>query len=188
MAPTPTDPLPWWEGERWIGAISPDGRWRFNGSRWVPHVPRSRPPLSGSLQVWRVIWLLVWGAWFPISAVVLLVVDPSPNDMATAVWILAVPAGVGLTATLSWGFALGLRRLWRQLGLSIVLGTAVLMAGYVLAFMISDASDPQPGGDDAAGAGLVILSVPVAITVAATLALGAATARLGQVLGQRLRA
>jgi tellurite resistance protein TehA-like permease len=138
--------------------------------------------------MWRVIWLLVWAAWFPIAVVVLLVVDPLPKDVAAVVWIFAVPAGVGLIATVSWGFALGRLRLWRDLRLSIWLGAAVLLAGFVVASGIgAAASDPQSGADDGAAVGLLLISIPVVTVVATALTLGAGIARLGQGVHQRLR-
>src|SRR3954463_2353056 len=94
--PDPDDPLQlrYWDGDGWTthvtSAESPDGLWRFNGYHWVPRAVRLRPPLPGSLRTWRVIWLIMWGAWLPVAVALLEIIQPASNE-STAVWILMVP-------------------------------------------------------------------------------------------------
>jgi hypothetical protein len=55
-----------------IGQVSPDGRWRWDGTRWIPSGRRGYQPRRGSLR-WS--WLVTGGCvWLLVVSVMLAVV------------------------------------------------------------------------------------------------------------------
>jgi ABC-type transport system involved in cytochrome c biogenesis permease subunit len=84
----------------------------------------------------------------------------------------AVAIGAAI-ATAILGLILGLTAQLRWTWLAALLGTCMQMTGYVAMMLDS----PQPGGieDDAAAAGLLILTMPILLAVAGLLWIGAST-------------
>lgn len=155
----------WWDGWAWRSALTPNRRYWFTGSRWVRW--RNGRPSRGGLSVRGAVWLTVCAAWLPIAALVLTSRDGNPTR--DSVVVAAIVAGVGLLVLPAGGLVLARdREPWRFWVLWLA-GTGANLVGYLGAMLtVPD----QPGQDDAAGAGLVILSVPVAVTIAALIALG----------------
>jgi hypothetical protein len=50
----------WWDGTRWVPAMSPDGLWRWNGAQWVPvaRQRRSGGTVIGAVVGCAVVFLL----------------------------------------------------------------------------------------------------------------------------------
>jgi len=49
----------WWDGSRWISAISGDGRWRWNGVKWVAREHGAdAPPIAWSHTCCSLPWAL----------------------------------------------------------------------------------------------------------------------------------
>jgi hypothetical protein len=103
---------------------------------------------------------------------------------STVVLALAIAAGVAVLASLAWGYVLGFRRMWAHLGISALAGTGLLMLGYVVA-MVTTASPQDDSADNAAGVGLVILSVPTLVVIGTLLAAGGGLGTLGKYLRSR---
>lgn len=156
----------WWDGQRWLPAFSPDMKWRFDGHAWRRVNSWRRPPTWALIP--GLIWMFMLAAWMPVA---LVLAPPSqglgPNAVAV---ILPLVAGAMLvTATI--GFMVG--RWWQLRGIWIAaaLGAGAQLFGYVVAMLDS----PQPDGveDIAAGAGVAILGLPTTLAIAALLWLGA---------------
>ncbi|RZS91673.1 hypothetical protein EV189_0920 [Motilibacter rhizosphaerae] len=86
-------------------------------------------------------------------------------------------AALALGLTVGWGALLGAAARWRDLACSVAAATAVLIALYVGAMLFWPRGD-DVSSDDAAGAGVVLLIVPMAVSVALCLGLGAVPAAL----------
>lgn len=146
----------------WWPALTPNGRYWFNGQRWVRW--RNGDPSRGGLSYRGMVWLLWCAAWLPVDTVLL----RNSGFSAAAVLAAALVAVVGLAALPAGGFVLARdREPWRFWYLCWV-GTAANLVGYVVAMTFSN----DPGQDDAAGAGLVLLFAPVAVVVAVLIAIG----------------
>jgi Kef-type K+ transport system membrane component KefB len=162
-----TDKRQWWDGSTWLPAYSPDGRWWFDGTRWTVAQHRLRWPKW--LVIALVIWSVVLVTWL-LAAVVIARVSQRQFDVTELV-ILGALLGVGLVSTGMFGFILGRRGLWKHMAVAAVIGTAALMACYVLA-MIAMAQPGNEAGSNAAGAGFALLSIPSLLVVAGLLFLG----------------
>jgi hypothetical protein len=119
---------------------------------------------------WGAAWLLILGA--PV-AVLLVMVAVAPHQLLARrqLLVIVMVASVVLLATVGFGMALGYGGRWLQVGVAALAGTATLAFWYVAA-MISTAS-PDSGADNAAGAGVVILGLPVLAALTLLLYLGA---------------
>jgi hypothetical protein len=87
---------------------------------------------------------------------------------------LALTAGLAASAVIGcglWGYALARRRFWRELAISALSGTAVMLVWYVV-LMFAAAKPGDTTVDTAAGAGIVVLGGPTFLTVSAMLGLG----------------
>jgi hypothetical protein len=111
------------------------------------------------------------GAWEPAVTIVVAV---SHNVTSAATLVGATLAAVGVLATAVWGFLLAGQRLWWQLLVSAPVGAGVLLFWYVVAMVVL-ASPGDDTADTAAGAGVVILSMPTIAVVSLGLGLGIAT-------------
>src|SRR5690348_4501096 len=111
----------WWSGVEWLPALSPDGQWRWTGWRWARRAWYER------LARWFVrdlaIWLLLVTAWAPGIAVV---VEVRASTL-TLVLVGVVLGTIAVVAMLGFGAKLGRRSMWREVGLSCVAATAVLL-------------------------------------------------------------
>jgi hypothetical protein len=91
---------------------------------------------------------------------------------------LALTVGLAASAVIGsglWGFALARRRFWRELAMSALSGTGVMLGWYVV-LMFAAAKPGDTTVDTAAGAGVVLLGGPTFLTVSAMLGLGVAAA------------
>jgi hypothetical protein len=123
-------------------------------------------PVSRWLAVALISWLILLGAWAPVSLVL-----AHTDRLTTSRRPLGVLlACVSVLSTIGFGLVLAKRRRWAEVMIAAVLGTSVLAAWYVVAML----ANPQPDGteDIAAGAGLVILAVPTLLVVLAMLVIG----------------
>lgn len=169
----------WWDGRQWLPAYTPDLLWHFDGYRWVPVPQRARPPRwllrSGLL------WLAALAAWLLYGAGVL-AADGGSTPGRVAFDALVGLAGVAVLATCAWGFLVGRRRATRWLWQAAAVGTGVQMGCYGVAMLAA----PSPDGseqDNAAGAGMAILTIPTALILLALLWFGAGFG----VLSRRIR-
>jgi len=156
-----------------MSTVSPDGRWRWTGAQWtpLPHVQGSGYRIPRPVIRDGAIWLVLFGLWAPVVAVLAL------NEVSVRVFLaLGAPLGaVAVLSTLLFGGRLGRRGHWRELGLAALAGTAELLFLYGVAMVVSP--DPNNTNDIAAGAGVVILSVPTLLVVASLLGLGGLVGR-----------
>ncbi|WP_415854025.1 hypothetical protein [Sinomonas sp. G460-2] len=175
--------LEWfWDGYRWVPAFSPDRRWRFDGHAWRSTNTWRRP--STWVLVGCPVWALALLVWGPIAVVTLR--DPNGDVTRDAGGILvAILIGLAI-ATAAVGFLFGATTQLRWVWFAAILGTWAQLAGYVVSMLMQ----PQPGGveDDAAGAGVVIFSMPVLLAVTGLLWAGAGAGWLVRVARRRMRA
>lgn len=155
----------WWDGRSWWAAMTPNRRFWFNGREWVRW--RNGRPSRGGLSTRGAIWLLLCTAWLPTDTVLLNAHDSNPT--AVSMVIAVIVTGLGLLALPAGGLVLARdREPWRFRFLWLV-GTAANLVGYVAAMLTFP---DQPGQDNAAGAGLAVFFVPIAVVVAALIAIG----------------
>ncbi|WP_415853888.1 GNAT family N-acetyltransferase [Sinomonas sp. G460-2] len=64
----------WWDGQRWVPALSPDRRWRFDGRVWR-RTSTWRPP-SPAVLASAAVWVGALALWGPALVMVL---PPVPN-------------------------------------------------------------------------------------------------------------
>jgi YVTN family beta-propeller protein len=156
--------------------LSPDGRWRWTGSEWVPHTPPPPPiPPRVPRPTW-VIWEgLVWAvflvAWIPVLSAM-------NASGAASESMSQVGLGLGVVAaltTLLFGARLGSRSETRQIRPASLIGAGLI----IVALMVAAASlSPEEQADSEGGAELVILFYPFALAAtAALLFVGAAAGR-----------
>lgn len=164
----------WWDGWQWLPAFTPDRLWRFTGEQWVPVGGRGKPPK------WLVVTGLGWLVAFtgPLLYATVFIAINGPADPSTlAVYVLVGLAAIAVLATGAWGFLVGRRRALRWLWRAAAIGTAAQIFCYVLAMLAAPSSDGS-AQDDAAGAGLAILTVPTALVTLTLLWLGAGVGAL----------
>ena len=138
---------------------------------------RPKPDWPRALVAWASVWLFLLGSALPVAVLTLGRADPEAVNTDLTLVAFGV-TGLAVLASVGWGFALGRRGRRRQLGLSVPAGSAALLIGYVISMFISaDPNDPRT--DNAAGAGLVILAVPVLLVVAMLVGIGALPAAAG---------
>jgi hypothetical protein len=122
-----------------------------------------------------VIWAGLLVSWLPTIQDLDTTDTAIPPSTARTVLIWLVAAALGWTVL--WGALLGHRRAWPVLLLSAPVSTALLMACYVAAMLISPPADTQggasPDNDNAAGVGLVVFAIPTLLGMGLLLALGA---------------
>jgi hypothetical protein len=168
------DGLWWWNGQAWRQALSWDGRYWFNGREWVDRPLPPKLGLTRRLRIEGIVWLVLLGAWCPLVAG-LAEHHASTPDVA---WVGGVVGGVGVLTTLIFGARLGYRGLWRAAGVACLAGAVVLLFWFNAITLA--APDPTNQNDHSAGAGTVILAVPVVLVVGIMLGLGAAVGRVGR--------
>jgi ABC-type Na+ efflux pump permease subunit len=176
-------------GQRWA---SPDGRWRWDGTRWLPTAaPPGLPPPPGTTRgpsvkpgtwlgrptwpLWVVFvhcaWLAGLTMWLAVLIAVADKIGPDGHLSHTVGGIVVALAALGMLTTIWFGGWLAAQRRWTQLLIAPVLGCCALVFWYVIAFSILQPNDPQ--ADNEAGAGVAILGVPTFVLIAALLGLGA---------------
>lgn len=162
----------WWDGSRWLPAWSPDRCWWFNGAFWVP-VSRPAPLVRCRADA---IILAVRPSIAVAAAVLSLYIlrrtrpGHAPGELL-ALGVVGVLAVIALPVS-GYVAAVPLCAIGRYLGL-VAYVWFLTMGVYCLA-MLASAPPGGPDTDTAAGAGLVILSVPVALVIAILAALGVA--------------
>ena len=138
--------------------LSPDGRWRWTGTQWVPTRPL-KPPMPMRTKVFGILWLLSLSLWLPIALAVIHSDSPGWNALSVSlVAALALP----IPTTMAWGAHLGRTSRWRVATLSVPVGCFVLMFAYGLAFVLG----PDADADIEAGAGIGMFSVPTLLALA----------------------
>lgn len=157
----------WWNGTNWYPALSPDRRWWFDGTNWVS---AAQPGPSFKLQRRDLLLGGTWVAWLIAVLVFLASILPLPDRAGPVVGWGAVFIGILSLAMMTLGGYDIARRKRDTVYLLIGLVWALGMVAYVTAMLLA----PQPGGveDDAAGAGLVLLSVPWLMIVSAFVGTG----------------
>jgi hypothetical protein len=127
-----------------------------------PHA--SRWGLPGWAWAYGLCWLIFIGAWEPA----LLVAAPQGFNRPLTAYALVAVGALAVLSSVGWGAVLALLRGWRWLGPSLLAGTWVLLAWYLVAvFTVND-----PSSDNLAAVGLVIISVPTLLLVAVLLSVG----------------
>jgi hypothetical protein len=169
----------WWNGSQWLPAFTPDRQWRFTGERWVPVGRDRRPPRW--LVVSGVGWLAGLVGWLVYGTVIIAISGPDDPGEPAAIVLVSL-AGLAVLTTGAWGFLVGRRRALRWLWPAAAVGTAAQLFWYAVAMLAAPSSDGSDQ-DLGAGAGVAILTVPIALITAALLWFGAG---LG-VLSRRLR-
>jgi hypothetical protein len=171
----------------------PNGGWLWTGTTWIASPTVSLAPSTNrygkswriapvlrSLAVGATLWLMLLGAWMPV-----LIALAHTGPLTTNGRQIAVSLGcVSVVSTIVFGVVLGRKRRLAEVVVGAVLGTTVLLTWYVVAML----ADPHPDGteDTAAGAGLVIFSVPTFLVVFILLVTGFAARRtLGMVASKR---
>lgn len=89
--------------------------------------------------------------------------------------MLEVACAAAVAATVLKGAVLGVHRLWWGIPAAAVTGVGLLAGAYIAAFVILQPNNP--GSDNAAGAGVVILGVPTFVVLLALIAAGYGTSR-----------
>jgi hypothetical protein len=137
--------------------------------RWPPRpvpvpVPRPRLVWTNRLKAGIAIWIGCLASWLPAAAIAV----RSGDRGRDLIEVILVALGVGVIATLVIGWTLGRRSMWRHLRMLVWIGTVAVIWSYVIA-MIGFNSDSDTTSDNAAGAGVAIFGVPIAVTIAALL-------------------
>ncbi|WP_415854369.1 hypothetical protein [Sinomonas sp. G460-2] len=169
----------WWDGQRWLPALSLDGRWRFDGRAWRRNSQWREP--SRAVLITGGIWAAALALWAPVLMMVL----PAPSgvlDTGEETVLIAVFVVVVLLATVATGFAVGLATQLRWLWLASVVGAGAQMVGYVASMVLSDA----PSADDFAAVGSIMLTGPVLLGITALLWAGAGLGRLATAIRRRM--
>lgn len=133
--------------------------------------------LPGWLRVARLIWLAVLSAPF-IAAFVAVLHANRPFTAHQTHVILVVEGFLGAAVALStvvMGVLLQRQRVWQGLTKAAVIGSGWLLLNYgMLYVLVAMHVDPNDASaDNAAGAGIAILTVPTFVVIGALLALGA---------------
>lgn len=163
--------------EDWPAPTANDGPWRWNGFAWVSASPLpARPRLRDRIRdlgwprwllTCSAVWTAALVAWLPAAGAT----ARHHSENEPLVRALVICGAVATICTLLLGGVLGWTRRWRHGVALTVAGTAVLLVSYGLA-MVAFADSNDTTADNAAGAGVVILTVPTMAIVAALLAVG----------------
>jgi drug/metabolite transporter superfamily protein YnfA len=172
----------WWDGYRWVASVTPDGRWWFNGFTWVSFARRPEPPPRW-LTITGTAWLIASGSWLIVTTVILAVTSPQ-NPGRTAGITIIVFGALAVLATLAWGCLVGRRAATRWLWQAAAIGTSVQLFFYVAAMLAAPTSNGNDN-DTAAAAAIVIIALPTAATVLLLLWTGAAVGALSRKLKPR---
>jgi hypothetical protein len=159
-----------WDGTRWVAAISADARWFWNRAQWVPvSVPRQRfwQPAWRTSDTWA---LVVWLIAVPV------VIAGTIVGLATLAPLTPVGVLVGVIAAYAVLACIGGATVrpdgrWSEtLALTGALMALIVLAWIVASVVASSTQQPQPGDDDAAAIGLFltlfVLSPPTLLAVA----------------------
>lgn len=167
------DRLWWWDGTQWLPAWSPDGRWWFNGTYWVPVASRPAPLVRGRTDALVLaVWPSIAVAAAALSLYILQRTRPGHGHGGLlALGIVGIIAAVALPA--SGYVAAGSPRAMGRFVALVAYVWALFMAVYVVA-MLASAPPGGPDTDTAAGAGLAILGLPVALVIAVLAGVGVA--------------
>lgn len=157
---------------QWLPAWSPDRLWWFNGAFWVP-VSRPAPLVRGRADAAVLaVWPLIAVGATALSLYILQGTRPGhAQGELLALGIVVVLAVIALPVS---GYVAAAPP--RAIGRYVCLVAYVwfLTMGVYCVAMLASAPPGGPDTDTAAGAGLVILGVPVALAIAILTALGVA--------------
>ena len=102
-------------------------------------------------------------------------------------WEPVVVSGVmGFVVTVVWGALLGAGSRWQEAKASLLAAMVTLLGLYVLAMLLGPNGD-DPAEDDAAGAGVALLAVPLGGALAIALGVGVGLSGLVRMLWPRQR-
>ena len=171
----------WWSGSEWLPAWSADRRWWFDGLRWTPTrkqgLARAFRRQVAMLGGWLLVWLLSL-AW---SAYVLAV---SPDGAPV------IPLITGAALLICWvggsvasGFLLAFHAAWPSVVLMAGYVWVLSMAWYVASMLIGP--DPAGTNDIGAGAGVVILGIPMFLVIGTLVSVGAGLRAVGRSVSRR---
>lgn len=163
----------WWTGSSWVPALSRDGQWWFNGSTWIPVPPRKRLPRPNATE-WgmAVAWLMLWVLGAVLCGVTVPLTNPG-EALGPGLMRSALMLGIGSATLLPvCGFVLSRSRGWVYQGILVGYVWALLMMLYVVAMLAAPAAAGSDS-DTAAGAGVVILGIPMLLVVGALVGIGA---------------
>jgi hypothetical protein len=161
----------WWSGEQWLPAWSPDRRWWFDGVTWTPAISRLRT-IFGRFDRRLAI---AWAVAFVVALVWAFSSGPhvTTDDGLTGPWFVSfvVVFLAWLLGTIVTGYMLARRQ--RLLSLLMIVPLIWFLMGLwvgILGSMQTPAS--QPGDDNGAAVGVVLLAVPALLVLALLAALG----------------
>ncbi|HJQ00348.1 MAG TPA: hypothetical protein VJ851_02000 [Jatrophihabitans sp.] len=126
------------------------------------------------------IWLLTLASWL-IAGAVFLVAGSADGSIAELV-VIGGLAVVAVLATIGWGALVARRRATRWLWPAALAGTTVQMMTYVIAMLAAPQSPGSADNDTAAGAGIVLLTIPTAVIILILLWFGAALGALSRLV------
>jgi hypothetical protein len=173
-----------WSGSEWLPARSPDGKWWFDGQVW--RRARRRFDFGRVDKACAVVWLV----WFGVAVVAAEVLGPHVTvaDGLTGGWLVcgAVVVLVWLLGMVVTGFVLA-RRMRRASLLASVVLVWLLMGFWVAIVAAIPTPATQPGDDDGAAVGLMMMAVPAFLVLALLAAVGAAAAWSVRRVSRRLR-
>lgn len=158
-------------GTEWLPARSPDGKWLFDGQVW--RRARRQFDLGRVEKVCAVAWLV----WFGLAVVAAAVSGPQVTvaNGLTGGWLVfgAVVVLIWLLGMVITGLVLTRRK--RLASLLASVGFVWLLMGFWVAIVAAIPTPAtQPGDDDGAAVGLMIMAVPAFLVLALLAAVGAA--------------
>jgi hypothetical protein len=172
----------WWSGTGWVFAWSDDRQWWFDGSTWIRVPPPKTFPAPratewGMATVWALLWViaLVWCGRATAET-------QSGDAMSVGLQRAGLALGLGSLALLPVsGYILGRARRWMYVWMLVAYVWMLLLVLYVVTML----AVPVAGGSDndtAAGAGLVILGLPLLFIIGVLVGAGAG---VGLLVGRR---
>jgi hypothetical protein len=181
----------WWTGSQWLPAWSPDRRWWFDGTTWQ----RQRRPTSkwsvSSIRPRRLItpaaaWLTVWlvSVTLAVSAVAHAPTASSPETTSLTLRTVALAAVVWLVGMVATGIWCGRvsRFQVRQAAVVWLASAAAITLLLLVGYVVSMSASSDPGGDTAAGAGVVIFAIPAFVLVLVSSGIGLGVAFLARLI------
>jgi hypothetical protein len=142
-----------------------------------------RPKRPRWLTITGLVWLIASAAWLVVATVLLAVSAPETPDRTAGIIILVFGA-LGALATAAWGCLVGRMAATRWLWQAAAIGTGVQLFFYVTAMLAAPSTDGD-SNDTAAGAGIVILTMPTAVLILLLLWMGAAIGALSRKIKAR---